>query len=129
RRAAAASEMTALEFAIAGGSYHALGAALPTLAHGERLELRRERSNAYDAFAIAVRRRDGTMLGYVPRDANQTLARLMDAGWRAEASIVGFFDFSGPRARAQRSLTSVAFTAATDGDPRLRALVRPPGHA
>ncbi len=118
--------VVALEFAIAGGAYYGLGAALATLVPGERLELRREPGNASDRFAIIVRRADGTKLGYVPRAANQTLARLIDAGWRADASVAGFLDLAVSRTRASAALGDVAYTTVADGEPRVRATLRAP---
>jgi hypothetical protein len=91
---------------------HGLSAAPPDLAVGDALVLRREPQNRYDGFAIAVHRRDGTKLGYIPRGANQTLARLMDAGWRTDAAIAGL----GNRA----SLADIAFTSVAEGDPSVR---------
>jgi len=111
-KALPASKTVVLEFAIAGGRFHGLDAALGTLAIGETLDLRREPRNEFDRFAIAVYRADGTKLGYVPRRANQTLARLMDAGWPTEAAIVGFVDRS--------RVDGIAFTAMREGEPRIR---------
>ena len=108
----APADPVVLEFAVAGGSYYGLPAALPGLAVGETLQLRREPQNRRDRFAIAVNCFGGAKLGYIPRIANQTLARLMDAGWRADATIAGFVDSS--------SLDGIAFTSTSDGEPRVR---------
>jgi HIRAN domain len=116
--AAVEPEIPALDFAIAGGTYYSLAAALPTLAIGERLDLRREPDNPYDRFAIAVQRQSGAKLGYVPRAANQTLARLIDAGWRADAVVAGFIDAAMPSG-------DIAFTATASGDPRVLVTLRP----
>ncbi|HEY5208509.1 MAG TPA: HIRAN domain-containing protein [Stellaceae bacterium] len=113
----AAAKTVALEFAIAGGQFHGLDAALGTLAIGETLDLRREPRNEFDRFAIAVYRADGVKLGYVPRRANQTLARLMDAGWPTEAAIAGFVDRS--------RVDGIAFTAMREGEPRVRVTLPP----
>lgn len=54
-----------------------LGAHLPT---GTRLELRREPTNRHDSWAIRVLDPGGDLLGYLPADVNEVLARMMDAG-------------------------------------------------
>lgn len=54
-----------------------LGAQLPT---GTRLELRREPMSRHDPWAIRVLDPDGALLGYLPADVNEILARMMDAG-------------------------------------------------
>lgn len=52
----------------------------PFLQPGERLTLIRVPDNPSDPFAIKVYNRDRVKLGYVPREQNLVLARLMDAG-------------------------------------------------
>lgn len=47
---------------------------------GQCLDLKREPDNKYDNFAIAIYNSQGDKLGYIPRDKNEMLARLMDAG-------------------------------------------------
>jgi len=47
---------------------------------GSKLKFVREPDNKYDKLAILVKDEDGNKLGYVPRDDNPILARLMDAG-------------------------------------------------
>lgn len=113
----AAPPPVVLTFAIAGGHYHALDAALPALRRHQSLVLRRERENPHDRFAIAVLRSDGTKLGYVPRSSNQTLARLLDAGWRTSARIADFIDPPVHRA-------DVAFTSMRKGDPLVEVTIR-----
>lgn len=44
------------------------------------LELRRDPKNKYDAMAIQVLNGKQERIGFVPRDDNEILARLMDAG-------------------------------------------------
>ncbi len=51
-----------------------------TLIEGQMLDLKREADNEYDNFAISIFTADGCKIGYIPRDRNETLARLMDAG-------------------------------------------------
>lgn len=50
------------------------------LAVGIDVVFYREPNNPYDDKAIVVKDKDGNKLGYVPRDKNEILSRLMDAG-------------------------------------------------
>ncbi len=52
----------------------------PFLRPGDRLELIRVPANPSDPNAIKIYTRDRVKLGYVPRQDNQILARLLDAG-------------------------------------------------
>lgn len=52
----------------------------PKLTEGVEVQFFREPKNQYDAKAIVVRDKDGNKLGYIPRDKNEILSRLMDAG-------------------------------------------------
>jgi hypothetical protein len=47
---------------------------------GAKLRFVREPDNKYDKLAILVKDQDDNKLGYVPREKNPILARLMDAG-------------------------------------------------
>ncbi len=72
---------------LAGFQHHA-GAALFALMNvGDRLTLRREPDNPYDAKAVRVEWH-GTQIGYAPRADNVDLARLMDRGTPVEARIL-----------------------------------------
>ncbi len=76
------------DFCIAGGYYHALAEVRDDLRPGVRLELVREPGNPYDANAIAVYWQ-GRRVGYVPREANPEVARMMDEGRPARAVVIG----------------------------------------
>lgn len=52
----------------------------PKLAEGVEVQFYREPNNQYDSKAIVVKDKEGNKLGYVPRDKNEILSRLMDAG-------------------------------------------------
>lgn len=52
----------------------------PELVKGKRLNFFREPNNEYDERAIVIKNENGDKLGYVPRDKNEILSRLMDAG-------------------------------------------------
>lgn len=53
----------------------------------EEILLVREPKNEYDELAILVKNKDGKKLGYIPRQKNEVLARLMDAGFCFEAEV------------------------------------------
>lgn len=84
-----------LESPLAGYQYHRAPAIWPFLQVGEPLHLKREPGNPYDRYAVAVWFRN-EHLGYVPRQENRSLARLMDQGERLEASIVRLLDEGNP---------------------------------
>jgi len=50
------------------------------LTEGTKLNFSRENNNEYDPMAIIVKDETEKKLGYVPRDKNEILSRLMDAG-------------------------------------------------
>lgn len=73
-------EILLLKCHIAGTSYRDLEETEPLLQENESFTLRREPHNPHDSHAIAIFDRRGTHLGYVPRNDNKVLSRLMDAG-------------------------------------------------
>jgi len=73
-------EIFLIESHIAGTSYLNLDEVEKTLANDEFLKLVREADNKYDPLAILIFDSKGNKLGYVPKDKNEVLARLMDAG-------------------------------------------------
>jgi hypothetical protein len=103
------------DFAIAGGFYHDLPAMLPNLTVGTALQLAREAANPHDPFAIGVHCA-GRHLGFVPRKANEPVARLMDQGVPVSATVCGLLNIhrsaDGPR--------DLVFTGFASGDPRIR---------
>lgn len=111
---------TLFDFAIAGGRFHRLEDVRDGLAGGERLLLRAEPENPHDANAVAVHRADGLMLGYIPRAANEPIARLLQQGARIDAVVVEPLRFS----RVDDIPDDLAFTGFTDGDPRIRLVLR-----
>ena len=76
------------DFAIAGGWHHNLQAALGQLTPGTALRLVREATNAFDPDAVAVHMLDGLKLGYIPREANTPIARLLDRGEAIDAVVI-----------------------------------------
>lgn len=77
-----------LQTHVAGLAYHQAAKAVADLQAGTPLTLRREPGNPHDALAIEVLIADGVKLGYVPRNRNPVLARLMDGGERLSAQVV-----------------------------------------
>jgi len=84
RRAGAATprEILLAGMHVAGTAYYDAETAADRLRPGQRLVLRRQPDNRYDALAIEVLGPEGHKLGYVPRRRNEMPARLMDAGKR-----------------------------------------------
>ena len=52
----------------------------PELTIGKRVKFYREPNNPYDEKAIVLRDEKGNKLGYIPRNKNEILSRLMDGG-------------------------------------------------
>ena len=74
-------EILSLECVVAGTTFiKNLKEVEAKLKKGQPLDLKREPDNQYDDFAIAIYNGQGEKLGYIPRDRNEMLARLMDAG-------------------------------------------------
>ncbi len=73
-------EIFLIDVHIAGTSYIDLSEIEPELLPGEIIFLKRETENKYDNLAIIILDKKGRKIGYVPRDKNEVLARLMDAG-------------------------------------------------
>ena len=90
-RAAAPREIRLARMHVAGTAYYDAEAVADRLRPGQRLALRRQPENRYDALAIEVLGPEGHKLGYVPRQRNEMPARLIDAGKRlsARAESVG----------------------------------------
>jgi hypothetical protein len=57
------------------------------------LSLVREPDNPYDRRAVKVLNQDGMHIGYIPRDRNETVANLMDAGKHLYCEITGIGGF------------------------------------
>jgi len=76
-----------METHVAGTIYHKAAEEAEFLKAGQQLVLRREPDNRHDDLAIEVLRQNGARLGYIPRNQNGVLARLMDAGKQICAEI------------------------------------------
>jgi hypothetical protein len=72
-------EIMVLECMVAGTSFRKLEKVEAELISKVQLEMKREGKNEFDAFAIALYFRD-VKVGYIPKDKNEVISRLMDAG-------------------------------------------------
>jgi hypothetical protein len=79
-------EIVALECVVAGTSFRQLEDVEGSLSTTVRLDLKREPRNEHDAWAIALWF-GNSKVGYIPRDKNEVLARLMDGGKSFYATI------------------------------------------
>ena len=74
-------EIFLMECHIAGTSYRKnIKEIEKGLQEEDFLVFKRETDNQYDKLAIVILDTKGQKLGYVPRDRNEVIARLMDAG-------------------------------------------------
>lgn len=73
-------EIFLIETQIAGTSFLKLQDIEPQLKENDFLVFTREANNKYDALAIIISDATGHKLGFVPKEQNQILARLMDGG-------------------------------------------------
>ena len=72
-------EILVLECLVAGTSFRKLETVEPELRSEVKLNCKREGDNEHDKFAIGLWFND-TKVGYIPRDKNEVIARLLDAG-------------------------------------------------
>ena len=72
-------EIMVLECMVAGTSFRKLDKVEAELLSTVQLEMKREGKNEFDQFAIALFFKE-IKIGYIPKDKNQVIARLMDAG-------------------------------------------------
>ena len=73
-------EVELLNCNIAGTTFLDLDEVEPELEKHQLLMLKREPKNKNDNKAILILTEDGQKLGYVPREKNEVLSNLMDAG-------------------------------------------------
>ncbi|MCD8199432.1 MAG: DEAD/DEAH box helicase, partial [Coriobacteriaceae bacterium] len=81
------TQATSFNTKVVGVTFENRQDVIETLEAGEELQLVREPENEFDENAIAVRRRDGTQLGYLNRQLAERLAPVMDAGVAYDAAI------------------------------------------
>lgn len=81
-----AREILVLQCLVAGTSFRKLDKVQDDLNETVQLEMKREGDNEFDQFAVALWFQN-TKVGYIPKDKNEVLARLMDAGKQFYATI------------------------------------------
>lgn len=81
-----AREILVLECLIAGTSFRELDKVQDELKETVQLEMKREGDNEFDPFAVSLWFQQ-TKVGYIPKDKNEVIARLMDAGKQFYATI------------------------------------------
>ena len=75
------NEILSMECVVAGTTFiKNLSKIEKHLDEGQLLDLKREPTNKYDKYAILICNSLGEKLGYIPREKNEMMARLMDAG-------------------------------------------------
>ena len=74
-----AKEILVLECIVAGTSFRQLNTIEKQLQAQVKLSLKRDAKNEYDEFAIALYF-EKEKAGYIPKNKNEVIARLMDAG-------------------------------------------------
>jgi len=79
-------EILVLETIVAGTSFRKLKELEPKLTTQTKLEVKREAKNEFDEFAIALHF-ENKKVGYIPKDSNEVIARLLDAGKAFFATI------------------------------------------
>src|SRR3982751_1226901 len=79
-------EILVLECMIAGTSFRKLDAIDAEFAATAKLTMKRESKNEFDKFAVALYYKD-VKIGYLPKNKNQVIARLMDAGKAFHATV------------------------------------------
>ena len=72
-------DILVLECLVAGTSFRNVKKVEAELLHKVKLEIVREAKNEFDEFAIALHF-NKNKIGYIPRDKNEVIARLLDAG-------------------------------------------------
>jgi hypothetical protein len=71
-------EIYLLDCEIAGTYYQNINKIYSDLIIGEKLTLKRESNNEYDKYAVSVYNQSNVKLGYIPRNNNKIIAKLMD---------------------------------------------------
>jgi hypothetical protein len=88
---------------VAGFQHHHGKRLYSSMKVGDALMLVREPGNVHDANAVRVEWR-GHIIGYVPRNENETLARQFDFGNRLEGRIVRLSKHRDPNRRVEMEI-------------------------
>jgi hypothetical protein len=90
-------EILVLQCIVAGTSFRNIHKVEKKLIPDTKLTLQREPDNEHDELAIKILL-DDYLIGYVPRDSNEVVARLMDAGKKFHGVIIAL-EWQGAWAR------------------------------
>lgn len=90
-------EILILQAVVAGTSFRDIHKVENQLIANTKLVLKREADNKYDQLAVKIELED-YLLGYIPKENNEVLARLMDAGKNFHA-VVHTLEWQGNWAR------------------------------
>ncbi len=90
-------EILVLQCVVAGTSFRSIHKVDSELLPNTRLILQREVENKYDELAIKVLLND-YLVGYIPRENNEVISRLMDAGKNFHA-VVAKLEWQGTWAK------------------------------
>ena len=80
-------------FAIAGYQFYEGESVEHQLKPGDSLKLNAESDNPHDEFAVEILTKDNVKLGYVPKNDNKALSRLLQQSTKVEANIEEMFYF------------------------------------
>ncbi|MEI6488007.1 MAG: HIRAN domain-containing protein [Bacteroidota bacterium] len=80
-------EMLALTCLVAGTSFQSLKEIEPEMVDKTVFELKREQKNEFDKKAVAIYF-SKNKIGYLPKDKNEVIANLMDAGKKFSGKLI-----------------------------------------
>ena len=80
-------DMLALNCLVAGTSYQKLKEIEPEMLQQTVFEMKREAANEFDKKAVAIYY-DKNKIGYIPKEKNEVIANLMDAGKKFSARLI-----------------------------------------
>ncbi|MEO8086746.1 MAG: HIRAN domain-containing protein [Bacteroidota bacterium] len=80
-------EMLALSCLVAGTSFRSLKETEPLMLTNNIFELKREQKNKFDEKAVAIYF-EKEKIGYLPKEKNEVIANLMDAGKKFSAKLI-----------------------------------------
>ena len=80
-------DMLALSCMVAGTSYQSLKEIEKEIIHNAVFDLTREPTNKFDKRAIAIYY-NKNKIGYIPKEKNEVIANLMDAGKKFSAKLI-----------------------------------------
>ncbi|MCX6198134.1 MAG: HIRAN domain-containing protein [Bacteroidetes bacterium] len=98
-------EILVLQCLVAGTSFRNIHKVESQLVPQTKFTLQREPENKHDELAIKVLLED-YLIGYIPRDSNEVVARLMDSGKKFQA-VLAKIEWQGAWARVDVNVLMV----------------------